>query len=354
MVGRGLYEIVGWSFTEPALLDRLRIPADHRCAMWWRSRTRCRRARRSCARRCSARCSTRPGTTPPATAPTWRSSSPAPSTGRCPRRGDGPTRHRESVLADEHHGARRAVERGAERPLVAGSARGGRFLRRQGAARLAARLARPGWSVTADSWPFLHPGRSAAVLVAADGGELVTGRLRRRAPSARVRRMGPRPHGCLRGRPRQARGRRPAGGGLHGVRAVPAAAAGPRGGAARDRLRRRAARRGADGRRADPRRGRRVRRLHAASRWGRAAARSPCPCPSATSSRPSPTRTSCRCASGWWRCSGGWGASCVAEPPVQAEHPRCPPRARGRRHRVHRGARRPPAVAPPATSSWCP
>jgi phenylalanyl-tRNA synthetase beta chain len=30
LAGRGLHEIVGWSFTEPALLDRLRLPADHR------------------------------------------------------------------------------------------------------------------------------------------------------------------------------------------------------------------------------------------------------------------------------------------------------------------------------------
>jgi phenylalanyl-tRNA synthetase beta chain len=29
LVGRGLYEIVGWSFAEPALLDRLRLPAGH-------------------------------------------------------------------------------------------------------------------------------------------------------------------------------------------------------------------------------------------------------------------------------------------------------------------------------------
>ncbi len=29
MVGRGLYEIVGWSFAEPALLDRLLLPSDH-------------------------------------------------------------------------------------------------------------------------------------------------------------------------------------------------------------------------------------------------------------------------------------------------------------------------------------
>ncbi len=29
MVGRGLHEIVGWSFTEPGLLDRLRLPSEH-------------------------------------------------------------------------------------------------------------------------------------------------------------------------------------------------------------------------------------------------------------------------------------------------------------------------------------
>jgi phenylalanyl-tRNA synthetase beta chain len=29
LAGRGLHEVIGWSFTEPALLDRLRLPADH-------------------------------------------------------------------------------------------------------------------------------------------------------------------------------------------------------------------------------------------------------------------------------------------------------------------------------------
>jgi phenylalanyl-tRNA synthetase beta chain len=29
MVGRGLHEVVGWSFAEPGLLDRLQLPADH-------------------------------------------------------------------------------------------------------------------------------------------------------------------------------------------------------------------------------------------------------------------------------------------------------------------------------------
>ena len=28
LVGRGLYEIAGWSFTDPGVLDRLRLPAD--------------------------------------------------------------------------------------------------------------------------------------------------------------------------------------------------------------------------------------------------------------------------------------------------------------------------------------
>ena len=29
MVGRGLHEVVGWSFADPELLDRLRLPAEH-------------------------------------------------------------------------------------------------------------------------------------------------------------------------------------------------------------------------------------------------------------------------------------------------------------------------------------
>ena len=43
LVGRGLHEIVGWSFTEPGLLDRLRLPAEHPHApRRRRSRTRSR------------------------------------------------------------------------------------------------------------------------------------------------------------------------------------------------------------------------------------------------------------------------------------------------------------------------
>ncbi len=79
LVGRGLHEIVGWSFAEPALLDRLLLGPDHPCATSCESKTRSRRISRSCARRCSARCSTRRATTSRATVPTSRSSSPAPS-----------------------------------------------------------------------------------------------------------------------------------------------------------------------------------------------------------------------------------------------------------------------------------
>ena len=38
LVGRGLYEIVGWSFADPGLLDRLRLPAGHRDAQGRRDR----------------------------------------------------------------------------------------------------------------------------------------------------------------------------------------------------------------------------------------------------------------------------------------------------------------------------
>ena len=98
MVGRGLHEIVGWSFTEPgAARPAARCPPATSCAASSRSRTRCRRDSRSCARRCSARCSTPPATTSPATAPRRRDLRVrAPSTG--PPEGIAAAR-----LADEHH-----------------------------------------------------------------------------------------------------------------------------------------------------------------------------------------------------------------------------------------------------------
>ena len=51
LVGRGLHEVVGWSFADPELLDRLRLPPSTSCDGSCGSRTRCRRVSRSCARR---------------------------------------------------------------------------------------------------------------------------------------------------------------------------------------------------------------------------------------------------------------------------------------------------------------
>ena len=57
LVGRGLHEVVGWSFTDPALLDRLRLPAGDRLRNVVRAREPdVARRSRSCARRSSARC----------------------------------------------------------------------------------------------------------------------------------------------------------------------------------------------------------------------------------------------------------------------------------------------------------
>jgi len=79
---RGLHEVVGWSFTEPALLDRLRLPhRPTRCAASWRSRPALRRAVDHASTLLGS-LRTRPATTSHATARMWRSSSPAPSIAR--------------------------------------------------------------------------------------------------------------------------------------------------------------------------------------------------------------------------------------------------------------------------------
>ena len=71
LAGRGLNEIVGWSFTDPGVVDRLRLDAgDPPPARSSRSRTRCPSSSRSCARCCSARCSTPRGSTSPTARPT--------------------------------------------------------------------------------------------------------------------------------------------------------------------------------------------------------------------------------------------------------------------------------------------
>ena len=90
-----------------------------------------------------------------------------------------------------------------------------------------------------------------------------------------------------------------------------------------------------------------VRRLHAASRWGRGAARWHWRWRSARRSGPSPTRTSPPCASGSWPRSRRWEASCVARQPVQQSADGAPRVLVAGRDRLHRGAGGAPRMAPP-------
>ena len=162
LVGRGLHEIVGWSFTEPALLDRLRLPAEHEMRNvvvvenpFSDSQSIMRptllgslldAARQNVARNGPDVAIFESGTVYRAQA--------------------GP-------LADEHH-ALGALLSGA---LVPRSWRGETAQADFFAAKalLGALLERfhLDWYVQPEGWPFLHPGRSAAVFAQGEGAEPV-------------------------------------------------------------------------------------------------------------------------------------------------------------------------------------
>ena len=169
MVGRGLHEIVGWSFTDPAAARPAAASGRARAAeRRQRSRTRCRRASRSCAPRCSARCSTPRGTTSRATAPTSRSSSRAPCTART--RTPPPRATPRDFPADEHHGLGVLLSGALAPRSWRGAASRRRLLRRQGAARSAARalprrVLGAGWRLAVPA-----PRRSAAVMATPSAG----------------------------------------------------------------------------------------------------------------------------------------------------------------------------------------
>ena len=220
----------------------------------------------------------------PATAPTSRCSSRAPSTGPAATA---------APLADEHHAPRRCSLSGALGAAARGaaSARGG-LLRRQGAPRGPARaLPRRLVASQPASWPFLHPGRSAAVLAAllrASGGHSASWAsctrwwparwdLERTAVFASTSTGSPRAR-------RRVERFRPSAPSPRCARTSRYAA---RGGPAAELL---ARVREAAGEMLE--RGARVRRLQRRRRWGRAGARWRSRCPSARPSARSPTRTS--------------------------------------------------------------
>jgi phenylalanyl-tRNA synthetase beta chain len=160
MVGRGLHEIVGWSFADPGLLDRLRLPADHPMRRVVSIENPLSEAQ-SVMR------------------PTLLGSLLDAARHNVSRNGpdvaifESGTVYRavqDDAPADEHH-ALGALLTGA---LAPGSWRGA-----PGEADFFAAKALLGalldklhvdWSVEPGTWPFLHPGRSAAVL--ADGETL--------------------------------------------------------------------------------------------------------------------------------------------------------------------------------------
>ena len=164
----------------------------------WRSRTRSPRSSRSCARHCSARCSTPPRHNVARNGPDMAIF----ESGTVYRPAAHRPARRTSRAGARAPRARRAPERRPRAARLARRAGRGGLLRGEGAARRRCSTTSHvelGWCV-ARTWPFLHPGRSAAVLA----GEQPLG-CPRRGPPARRRSLGPAAHGGVRRRPRQAR-----------------------------------------------------------------------------------------------------------------------------------------------------
>ena len=164
MVGRGLREIVGWSFADPGLLDRLRLAAGHPLrdvvtvenplsedAVDDAPHAARLAARRGPPQRLPRRCRRS------------RSSSRAPST--VPADGaEGPA----TTPADEHQALGALLSGAPAAALLARRARRGGLLRRQGAARRAARqlpaeVGRAARRVRALAVPASRPQRRGAV-----------------------------------------------------------------------------------------------------------------------------------------------------------------------------------------------
>jgi phenylalanyl-tRNA synthetase beta chain len=160
LVGRGLHEIVGWSFADPELLDRLLLPADHELRRvvelenpLSESQSIMRptllgslldAARHNVSRNGPNIAIFESGTV-------YRAS-------------------RDERPADEHHGLGALLSGQLEPPSWRGERREADFFVAK--ALLGALLDHFGldWSVAPATWPFLHPGRSAGVTARAASG----------------------------------------------------------------------------------------------------------------------------------------------------------------------------------------
>jgi len=196
MVGRGLHEIVGWSFCEPALLDRLRIPAEHamrRVVTVENPLSEDQSTMRptllgsllDAARHNVSR--NRPDVAIFESGTVYRAHDGHAAVGGVPTAGghaavgggstagehsavgggpsgDGPATPTGRFPADEHHALGVLLSGGLSPRAWRGERGEADFFAAK--ALLAGMLDRFGlhWSVKEEQWPFLHPGRSAAVL----------------------------------------------------------------------------------------------------------------------------------------------------------------------------------------------
>jgi phenylalanyl-tRNA synthetase beta chain len=170
MVGRGLHEVVGWSFTDPELLDRLLVPAEHalRCVVTLENPLSDAQsvmrptllgslldaARHNVSRDGPDLAIFESGTV-------YRASAPA-ALGEFP--------------ADEHHALGVLLSGGLASRSWRGERQEADFFTAK--ALLEGLLERFGldWSVKAGgAWPFLHPGRSATVLASPASGSALAG-----------------------------------------------------------------------------------------------------------------------------------------------------------------------------------
>jgi phenylalanyl-tRNA synthetase beta chain len=158
LVGRGLYEVVGWSFADPSLLERLRLPAEH-------------------PMREVVRLDNPLSESQSIMRPTLLGSLMDAARHNVSRNGpdisifESGTVYRASAegpLADEHH-ALGVLLSGALAPRSWRGASGEAdfFAAKALLASLLAKL-HVSFSIEPRAWPFLHPGRSAAVLAGSE------------------------------------------------------------------------------------------------------------------------------------------------------------------------------------------
>jgi phenylalanyl-tRNA synthetase beta chain len=185
LVGRGLYEIVGWSFTDPELLDRLRLGPEHemrRVITLENPLSESQSIMRptllgsllDAARDNVSRNGPDVAIFESGTVYRARDAGSADAGSAEANSGDASSAHQ--TPADEHHGLGVLLTGG----LGGWGSKSWRGERRE--ADLFAAKALLGalfdrfhldWSVQPGAWPFLHPGRSAAVLAGAEGGQTV-------------------------------------------------------------------------------------------------------------------------------------------------------------------------------------